>query len=110
VWSQQEREARCYLLWWGDAGSWVLDVGGEGRLRQRLSEQQQAVYHSVYEQHSSVPISVYTRPIAQFLVGNGRFKWAYVMRKRQERRRDAAGGGALDSRAPPAPVQPVEGL
>ena len=63
------------------------------------------MYHGVYVHHSSAPISVYTRPIAQFLVGNGPFKWPYVMR----RDRRGAAGGALDSRVPPAaPVQPVD--
>jgi hypothetical protein len=52
-----------------------------------------------------IPISVYTGAVARFLVGNSPSTCPYVIWQRQAGEKGAAGGGALVSRAPPAPMQ-----
>jgi len=81
--------------WWGSPGCRRRRAGA-------VKSRATAASHSVCVQRSSAQISVYTRPIAQFLVGNEPFKWPYVMREGRREMQCAAGGGALDSRAPPA--------
>jgi hypothetical protein len=77
--------------WWRRRAS----RGQAPQLCTTTEQQQQA-----QKQQPSISMSIYTRPIARFLVGNGPFKCPYVMPICKAA--DAAGGGALVSRAPPA--------
>jgi hypothetical protein len=72
--------------------------GGRSRGQSGTRSRQRVLYHNSSDggkQRPSIQISVYTGPIARFLVGNGPFKCPYVICRGEARTLQAAGSSRV---------------